>query len=117
MADQSTLHVGQPAGLENGGETILLCHGFLDCAASFARVATALAERGHRAIAFDWRGHGKTDWVGAGGYYHFPDYALDLYELTAALELERYHLVGHSMGGTATTLFAGSRPAGLRSLT
>lgn len=101
---------------ERSATKVLLCHGFLDCAASYARVAAALAGRGLHAIAFDWRGHGKTDWVGPGGYYHFPDYALDLAQLTAALDLGRYHLVGHSMGGTATTLYASSRPTGLRSL-
>lgn len=99
-----------------GGPDVLVCHGFLDVAASFARMATALSTHGAHVVAFDWRGHGKTDWIGAGGYYHFPDYALDLAELTAALELDGYHLVGHSMGGTAATLFASARPPGLRSL-
>lgn len=116
LANRLSHHVLEWGAGGEGGETILLCHGFLDVAASFARTAAALAQRGHRVLAFDWRGHGKTDWVGAGGYYHFPDYALDLAELTAALELPRTHLVGHSMGGTAATLYASARPEGLASL-
>ena len=36
-------------------------------------------------LALDWRGHGDTEWVGAGGYYHFPDYAADLAGVVRAL--------------------------------
>ncbi|MFO0712530.1 MAG: alpha/beta hydrolase [Sandaracinus sp.] len=97
---------------------ILLCHGFLDVAWSFDGLARALAARGQRVLAFDWRGHGETEWVGRGGYYHFVDYVLDLSELTAALGLSAsgYDLVGHSMGGTACAMFAATRPPGLRTL-
>jgi len=41
-----------------------------------------LATRAH-VIAPDLRGHGDTDWIGAGGYYHFLDYVADLDELIA----------------------------------
>lgn len=95
---------------------IVLAHGWADCGASFTEVAIALAHADFRVIAFDWRGFGKTEWVSGGGYYHFPDYVLDLDELVHALGLTRYALVGHSMGGTASAMFAGSRPAGLVSL-
>jgi pimeloyl-ACP methyl ester carboxylesterase len=99
------------------GEPILLAHGFLDHAWSWRAVASHLAAAGRRAIAFDWRGHGETDRVGAGGYYHFADYVLDLAELAPQLAGGgAYDLVGHSMGGTACAMFAGARPAGLRSL-
>jgi len=95
---------------------ILLAHGWADCGASFTEVAAELVQQGYRVIAFDWRGFGRTEWVSGGGYYHFPDYVLDLDELVHALSLTRYALVGHSMGGTASAMFAGSRPSGLVSL-
>jgi pimeloyl-ACP methyl ester carboxylesterase len=97
---------------------ILLCHGYLDVAWSFRFLAEALVARGRRVIAFDWRGHGETEWVGRGGYYHFADYVLDLAELTRAIGLVEggYDLVGHSMGGTACAMFAATRPPGLRAL-
>jgi pimeloyl-ACP methyl ester carboxylesterase len=101
---------------DGGGETVVLCHGFLDLAWSFAALAQALADRGLRVLAFDWRGHGETEWVGRGGYYHFPDYVLDLHCLLRALELDRVHLVGHSMGGTACAYYAGTEPERLSSL-
>lgn len=100
---------------------ILLCHGYLDVAWSWDATAKALATRGRRVLAFDWRGHGQTEWVGRGGYYHFIDYVLDLTELTAALGLADpegpgFDLVGHSMGGTACSMFAATRPTQLRAL-
>lgn len=95
---------------------IVLAHGWADCGESFTEVAEELAQKDFRVIAFDWRGFGKTEWVSHGGYYHFPNYVLDLDELVHALALQRYALVGHSMGGTASAMFAGSRPTGLVSL-
>lgn len=100
---------------------VILCHGYLDVAWSFDMTARALAERGRRVLAFDWRGHGETEWVGRGGYYHFVDYVLDLSELVVALGLADengpgFDLAGHSMGGTACAMFAATRPIGLHAL-
>lgn len=100
-----------------GAPTVVLCHGFLDIGFSFDQVARRLAEARLRAVAFDFRGHGETDWVGAGGYYHFPDYVLDLHELIAHVTDGPVHLVGHSMGGTVACLFAGTMPDRVRTLT
>ena len=98
-------------------ETVILCHGFLDLAWSWRDVAEGLVAHGYRVAAFDWRGHGETDWVGPGGYYHFADYVLDLHQVLPHLTERPAHLVGHSMGGTACALYAGTRAAPVRSLT
>ncbi|MDH3727675.1 MAG: alpha/beta hydrolase [Myxococcales bacterium] len=95
---------------------VILCHGFLDIAWSFDAVARELAAAGHGVASFDWRGHGQTEWIGAGGYYHFPDYVLDLEELVPQLASRRVHLVGHSMGGSACAMYAAARPEKLRTL-
>ncbi len=95
---------------------VVLCHGFLDIAWSFDAVARELVDRGHGVASFDWRGHGQSEWVGAGGYYHFPDYVLDLDELLPQLTDEAVHLVGHSMGGSVSVMYAAARPERLRSL-
>lgn len=95
----------------------VLCHGFLDLAWSWKGVAERLVSHGYRVFAFDWRGHGETEHVGAGGYYHFPDYVLDLDLLLPKLTDAQVHLVGHSMGGTACGMYAGVRPERLRTLT
>jgi pimeloyl-ACP methyl ester carboxylesterase len=98
------------------GETILCAHGFLDVGRSFQWVATALADEGHRVVAFDWRGHGESEWLPAGAYYHFFDYIADLSELISAVGGAPLTLVGHSMGGTASVLFSASFPEAVRRL-
>lgn len=100
-----------------GTTSIVLCHGFLDLAWSFHPLAQRLAAAGLRVIALDWRGHGETDHVGPGGYYHFADYVLDLHTLMPKLAGGKPHLVGHSMGGTAASLYAGAHPGALSTLT
>jgi pimeloyl-ACP methyl ester carboxylesterase len=73
-------------------------------------VAPHVAAAGFRVAALDWRGHGDSDWVGAGGYYHFADYAADLADVVRALG-GRVALVGHSMGANAALQYAGTEPA------
>lgn len=97
-------------------ETVLLLHGYLDLAESFRAVIASLASRGHRVIAPDFRGHGDTDRVGPGGYYHFADYLADVVALLDALAIERPHVVAHSMGGSVATMLAGTLPTRTRSL-
>lgn len=97
--------------------TFVLCHGFLDLAWSYHWTAQFLCREGFRVVAFDWRGHGESDRVGAGGYYHFMDYVLDLHELMPVLADTDVHLVGHSMGGTACAYYAATHPHVAESLT
>lgn len=93
-----------------GRDTVLCLHGFLDLAWAFHQVAPRLAARGFHVIAPDLRGHGETERVGAGGYYHFMDYLLDVADLAGALARDRLALVGHSMGGSIAAYFAGAFP-------
>ncbi|HLF24592.1 MAG TPA: alpha/beta hydrolase, partial [Burkholderiales bacterium] len=95
--------------------TVVLLHGFLDLAWSFEHVALKLAPRYH-VIAPDLRGHGDTDWVGAGGYYYFPDYTADLARVLPALVRKRVYLVGHSMGGVVATQYTGTFPEQVQKL-
>ena len=88
------------------GLTIVLLHGFMDSGATWDMVAPTLARAGHDVLAPDLRGFGQSDFVGPGGYYHFPDYVADLAELVDALAPRRLAIVGHSMGGTVAALYA-----------
>jgi pimeloyl-ACP methyl ester carboxylesterase len=102
------LEWGKPAG-----EPIVLVHGFLDMAQSwqfFVDCFEATRQQPSWIVAPDCRGHGDSGWVGAGGYYHFPDYVLDLDCVIQALGAPRCTLIGHSMGGTISWLYAGAFP-------
>jgi pimeloyl-ACP methyl ester carboxylesterase len=96
---------------DGGGDTTaLLLHGFLDVAWAFHRLGPALARAGFHAVAPDLRGHGGTERVGAGGYYHFMDYLLDVADLIDQLGRRRVALVGHSMGGGIACYYGGAFP-------
>jgi pimeloyl-ACP methyl ester carboxylesterase len=91
--------------------TVLLVHGYMDAAGTWDRVAPALAAAGFRVLAPDMRGFGHGARVPPGSYYHFVDYVFDLADLVDALAPDQQiALVGHSMGGTITTLFSGTFP-------
>lgn len=94
------------------GPAVVLLHGFLDAAGSWDLVAPLLAAAGHPVIALDLRGHGEGHRADPHDYYHFPDYLLDVDALVHAhADLAApFVLVGHSMGGMASTLFAGTYP-------
>jgi pimeloyl-ACP methyl ester carboxylesterase len=89
-------------------EPVFLLHGWMDVSASFQFVADSLGCEWNL-IAPDWRGFGASTWLHRP--YWFPDYLVDLdrlllhYSPNAAVRL-----VGHSMGGIVSCLFAGVRP-------
>jgi pimeloyl-ACP methyl ester carboxylesterase len=102
------LEWGEPAD-----EPIVLVHGFLDLAHSWKAFVAEVAKRAKQRpwiVAPDCRGHGDSGWVGAGGYYHFPDYVHDLDCVIRSLDVGRIKLIGHSMGGTICFLYAGTFP-------
>jgi len=100
-----------------GGSPVVMLHGFLDLSWGWDAMARPLAARlpGRRLIAPDLRGHGDTDRVGAGGYYHFFDYVADVDALVERLG-GTIDLVGHSMGGSVAGYYAGARPSRVRRL-
>lgn len=97
------------------GEMTLLLHGWLDHAGSFDLLAPLLPGR---TVALDFRGHGDSQWVGPGGFYHFVEYIADL---DGALEIlspqEPVRIVGHSMGAAAALIYASLRPGRVSHLT
>ncbi len=98
---------------ERTEEPLILIHGFLDHARSWEPFVASLQKKSQKPIwivAPDCRGHGDSGWVGAGGYYHFPDYLFDLDSLIDALAVPSVTLMGHSMGGTISFLYTGTYP-------
>lgn len=101
---------------------VLLLHGWLDQCGSFDWLTEALFAQAAQArtplctIALDFRGHGDSAWVGAGGFYHFVEYVPDVdgvLDALAGLGLSAgpVRLIGHSLGGAVALLFAAARPA------
>lgn len=94
-------------GPEDGVPVIAL-HGWLDNAASFARLAPLLP--GLRIVALDFAGHGHSDHRPPGGSYAIWDYAHDVLQVAEQFGWQRFSLLGHSMGAIVSVLLAGAMP-------
>lgn len=81
---------------------LILLHALGPDAQDWDEVSLALAERYH-VFALDQRGHGKS---ARPGVYSFEAMRDDLKAFADALSLNRFTLIGHSMGGTVAYLFA-----------
>src|SRR4051794_30330803 len=78
--------------------TLLLLHGLGDHCGRYAHVADALTPLGLDVVAYDHRGHGRSEGV-RGGLPH-PDALLDDLKLVYDSLGEEAFLLGHSLGGT-----------------
>ncbi|MBI3180642.1 MAG: alpha/beta hydrolase [Myxococcales bacterium] len=99
-----------------GAPALLFLHGFLDHCHSFDWVCEALPA-GWRTVALDFRGHGRSAQLPPGAGYHLADHLLDVEGALESLGLPAVHLVGHSLGGTVSLLYAAARPQRVLSLT
>jgi pimeloyl-ACP methyl ester carboxylesterase len=90
--------------------TLLLLHGYLDLAWGWLPVVETGLLRDFHVLAPSFRGHGGSDWVGAGATYYFLDYVADLTSLIATQTRRQLCVVGHSMGGMAASYLAGTWP-------
>ncbi len=93
---------------------LLLVHGVQDHCHTWDWFAREFLADFH-VVAPDLRGHGDSEWV-RGSSYHMIDYVYDLAQLVRQAELEPLVLIGHSMGGTLASLFAGLYPELVRRL-
>ncbi len=103
-----TLHGQRLAYLEAGqGPPILLIHGIAEAAWAWEVIIPALA-RGHRVIAPDLLGHGRS--AKPRGDYSLGNQATLMRDLMISLDIEHATLVGHSLGGGITMQFAYQYP-------
>jgi len=87
---------------------LILVHGGRDHGRSWDHLARALQPHFH-VLAPDLRGHGDSDWT-RGGSYALTEYVYDLSCLVRSIAAPRVTLVGHSMGGMVTLIYASTFP-------
>ena len=94
--------------------TLFLLHGWMDVSASFQFLVDEL-QRDWNIIAPDWRGFGPSQWLGRP--YYFAEHIGDMEAILDHYAPEgKVRLVGHSMGGILSCLYAGIRPERVESV-
>jgi esterase len=81
---------------------VVLLHAYTQHARTWDTIARGLADR-FRVLALDQRGHGESEWAPD---YHEVRFAGDLAAFADALGLDRFSVVGFSIGGNAAGSYA-----------
>jgi len=98
-----------------GGTPLVLVHGFTGGRVDFADVIDTLAAD-RRVVAWDHRGHADSTNTGDPATYTFDQLVADMSAAVADLGLERFHLLGHSMGGIVAQKYVLAEPDHVASL-
>ena len=97
-----------------GNLPVVFTHSFGGDVSHWANQLSHIREVG-RAIALDFRGHGKSD-VSLQSHFTAEALANDIVAIVDGLDIDKFVLVGHSMGGSAAIAYTDShanRVAGL----
>jgi pimeloyl-ACP methyl ester carboxylesterase len=99
------------SGEEAGeGTPVVLLHGLTATRRYVVMGSRALERSGHRVVAYDARGHGRSSPAPDPGAYGYDELAGDLGAALDALAIERAVLVGASMGGHTLLRYALDHP-------
>lgn len=96
------------------GVPFVMLHGFGNEAHIWDDFAPVVAPY-YRTLALDLRGHGDSG-HDSEQRYDYEFHVRDLEAVTAELGIDRFVLMGHSLGGRVATLFAGAHPERLAGL-
>ncbi|UOE40537.1 alpha/beta fold hydrolase [Chryseobacterium suipulveris] len=98
----------------NGKEDLILLHGFMENLMIWEEMEEKLSKK-FRITKIDLPGHGKSKTYAE---IHTMELIADeVRKVAEKLELKKFHLLGHSMGGYASLAFAEKFPEMLKSLT
>lgn len=98
------------------GEAVMLLHGFPETSLSWTAVAPVLADAGFRVVAPDQRGYSPEARPTSISDYTMDHLVGDVVGLADALDLGRFHLVGHDWGAAVAWVVAAEHADRLRSL-
>jgi pimeloyl-ACP methyl ester carboxylesterase len=94
---------------------LVLIHGFTGGRIDWADVIDDLA-RDRRVVAWDHRGHSDSTNTGDPATYTFDQLVADALAVLDALGIDRFHLLGHSMGGVIAQRLVLEHPERVESL-
>ena len=92
---------------EGTGEALVLIHGFLENLSMWDEMTVELSKT-NQVIRIDLPGFGKSDCIE--DIHSMELFAKCTQQLLLELNIDKFTLIGHSMGGTASLLLAYTRP-------
>lgn len=98
----------------SGTENLVLLHGFMENLMIWEEMEAFLSEK-FRLIKIDLPGHGISKILDE--VHTMELMAEEVKKVTDKLKIDRFHLLGHSMGGYTSLAFAEKFPQSLKSLT
>lgn len=102
---------------DSSNPTVLMLHGVSQQAHSWDFISLPLSTDYH-ILSLDQRGHGDSDWADDSDYtLDAMNADLDLIVPALGLDSGKFHLMGHSMGGRNSFVWASRHPGALKSLT
>lgn len=110
------VHGRRIAYRDTGGKShlpVVLIHAFASQSSSWIAIGETLAKVGFRAIAIDLPGHGRSDWI---AHYSLSAMEEDLALVLDRLGLDRFDLIGHSLGGHLALRLSARLPGRVRRL-
>ena len=93
------------------GPAVVLLHGLTATRRYVVMGSRSLQRSGHRVLAYDARGHGRSSPADDPGAYQYEDLGLDLEAVMDAAGIDRAVLAGVSMGAHTLLWLALNRPA------
>lgn len=101
---------------ETGRDAILFHHGIGASAGIWTEWLPALSDR-YRIVTFDMRGYGRSEIPAPDFAWTLDQLIDDVFAVADAAGLQRFHLVGESIGGTIGLAAALARPERIATLT
>jgi len=97
----------------DSNKNIIIVHGFLGMGDNWISQANKIAESGFKVHLIDLRNHGKSFWSNE---FSFDLMVEDIYEYITYHNISNLYMIGHSMGGNISMLFAKNYPELLKKI-
>lgn len=97
----------------DSNKNIIIVHGFLGMGDNWISQANKFAESGFKVHLIDLRNHGKSFWSNE---FSFDLMVEDIYEYITYHNISNLYMIGHSMGGNISMLFAKNYPELLKKI-
>ena len=96
------------SGLENTGETVILLHGFPSTSHMWHELIDFLSNENYRVIAPNQRGYSQGARPSEISEYRIDNLVEDVLDIADAMNIDKFHLVGHDWGSAVGWVVAGT---------